>query len=313
MKFNDYVDAVKEDIRDYLPEEYQNVNINIYKVPKNNGVELTVLILKGNENICPNIYLEPYYEQYKNGMSFEETLSNISNFYQSQVMKMSSFQIGEFSYENVKDNLYVALVNAEKNEKRLTNIPHKIYEDLAAIYRIKVDIEPGQLGSITIHNEHLKLFNMDIETLHEQAMENMKKLMPYTFQNMNEVMAELMGISLEDLSGQAEEENSMWVLSNTKKVEGAAYMIDNDILKAISEQMNSNLIIIPSSIHEILILKEEEDMNIGFIKDMVAEVNSTQVEPEEVLSDSVYHYNKSEQVFSKIEDNCPVQCMDIRM
>jgi len=62
-----------------------------------------------------------------------------------------------------------------------------------------------------------------------------------------------------------------------------------------------------------LILKEEEDMDIGFIKDMVAEVNSTQVEPEEVLSDSVYHYNKSEQVFSKIEDNCPVQCMDIRM
>lgn len=313
MKFKEYAEAVKANILDYLPQEYQDVEACINKVNKNNGLELTAISLRGKDNIYPNIYLEPYFEQYQNGMTLEDSLKSISSVYQREMKRMPIFPIEEFTYDNIRDKLYVTLVNAEKNEKMLADMPHKNYEDLAAVYRIQVTISPNDRGSIAVNNSHLKMFGVDVETLHEQAMTNMRQILPYSFQNMNEIIAEMMGGLPEEFMVQEAEVSPMWVLSNTEKIQGAAYILDDTVLKDISEKLNSNLIILPSSIHESIILREDETMDLDYIKDMVAEINATQVEPEEVLSDSIYRYDAKEQTLSKVEDTCQTQGMKFEM
>lgn len=313
MKFNEYVEAVKANILDYLPQEYQDAEIHINKVNKNNGLELTAISLRGKDNISPNIYLEPYFEKYQDGMTLEDSLKSISSVYQREMKRMPVFPIEEFTYNNIKDKLYVTMVNAEKNEKMLAEMPHKNYEDLAAVYRIQVTVSPGNKGSIAVNNNHLRMFGVDIETLHEQAMANMKQILPYSFQNMKEIIAEMMGELPEEFMMLEAEDSPMWVLSNTEKIQGAAYMIDDAVLKNISEKLNSNLIILPSSIHEAIILREDENMDFDYIKDMVADINATQVEPDEVLSDSIYRYDAKEQTLSKVEDGCQTQGMKFGM
>jgi hypothetical protein len=313
MKFREYVEAVKANILDYLPQEYQDAEVLINKVNKNNGLELTAISLRGKENICPNIYLEPYFEKYQNGMTLEDSLRSISSVYQREMKRMPIFPIEEFTYDNINDKLYVTLVNAEKNEKLLSDMPHKNYEDLAAVYRIQVTVSPDNRGSIAIHNSHLKMFGVDIDTLHEQAMANMKQMLPYSFQNMNEIITEMMGGLPEEFKMQEAEDSPMWVLSNSEKMQGAAYMLDDTVLQDISNKIGSNLIILPSSVHEVIVLREDENMDLDYIKNMVADINATQVVPEEVLSDSIYRYDAREQTLSKVEDAGQTQGMKFDM
>ena len=313
MKLNEYAENVKANILEYLPQEYQDAEVQINKVSKNNGLELTAISIKGNENICPNIYLEPFFEQYNNGISLEDSLKSISDVYLREMKNIPVFPIEKFTYENIKDKLYVTLVNAEKNEKMLSDMPHKNYEDLATVYRIQVNVSPENRGSIAIHNSHLSMFGVDVETLHEQAMANMKQLMPYSFQNMNEILAEMMGDFPEELMLSEAEMCPMWVLTNIDKMNGAAYMLDDEVLRDISEKLDSNLIILPSSIHECIILCEDENMDLDYIRSMVGDVNATQVEPEEVLSDSIYRYDAKEQTLSKVEDAGQTQGMKFGM
>jgi hypothetical protein len=313
MNFKEYAEAVRENILDYLPQEYQDTEVHINKVNKNNGLELTAISLRGKENISPNIYLEPYFEKCQEGMTLEESIRSISSVYQREMNRIPVFPIEEFTYDNIKDKLYVTLVNAEKNEKMLADMPHKNYEDLAAVYRIQVTVSPDNRGSIAIHNNHLKMFGVDIETLHEQAMANMKQMLPYSFQNMNEIIAEMMGELPEEFTMQGAEVSPMWVLSNSEKMHGAAYMLDDTVLQEISNRIGGNLIILPSSIHESIILREDENMDLEYIKDMVADINATQVEPEEVLSDSIYRYDANEQTLSRVEDAGQTQGMKFGM
>ncbi|ADL05284.1 DUF5688 family protein [Lacrimispora saccharolytica] len=261
MNFIEYAESVRENILDYLPQEYQDTEVHINKVNKNNGLELTAISLRGKENISPNIYLEPFFQKYQDGMTLEESLKSISGVYQREMNRIPVFPIEGFTYDNIKDKLYVTLVNAEKNEKMLEDLPHKNYEDLASVYRIQVMVSPDNRGSIAIHNSHLKMFGVDIDTLHEQAMTNMKQMLPYFFESLNEILAEMMGGLPEEFMVLGAEISPMWVLSNSEKMQGASYMLDDTVLQDISDRIGGNLIILPSSVHECIILREDENMN----------------------------------------------------
>ena len=312
MTFNEYVEAVERDIMDYLPRKYQHVTPQVHKVDKNNGTQLTGLTLRGESTVCPNIYLESYYNLYKDGMSIGETLEEISEVFQREMKNLPGFSLEDFTYENMKDNLYYTVVNAAKNEKMLQEIPHQRREDLAIVYRVQVSAHEDGIASILLKNEHLDYFGVDTNTLHEQAIKSMPKIMPHTFQSMNDIMAEILDIGFEEFEV-VEGEKQMWVLSNEKKMQGAAYIFDDEVMSSIAEKLGGNLIVIPSSIHEIIILKEEEDMDLEYIHGMVSEVNESEVGPEEVLSNEIYRFNAKENKLSLIEDFAQNQSMSMNM
>lgn len=202
------------------------------------------------------------------------------------------------TYENIRKNVVYRLVNTESNHDLLEDIPHLEFLDLSIIFQCLVTQEDIGSASILIHNVHMKLWDITIQELYQDAVMNTPRLEEYEIKDMTEVMREIMTAENSDGSDQEEymEEFSdsvpMYVLSNKNRIEGAGCMLYPDLMKNFSEKIRSSFYIIPSSVHECLLLPTKENEQSGEIRNMIKEINDTQVSVEERLSYSLYYYDK---------------------
>ena len=115
---------------------------------------------------------------------------------------------------------------------------------------------------------------------------------------MNEVMVEMMGREQAEMMGiPIDGEEQMFVATVPDKIHGAGIIAYQDFMDQAAERVGGDFYILPSSIHEILIVPDNGQMDLAQLQDMVREVNATQVLPEEKLTDNVYHYDSQEKVF----------------
>ena len=297
MKIEDFMEKVKNSVIEKLGKEYQ---VTVCKSDKNNGVVCTGLRVQKNDcSVAPLIYLDEHFRQYKNGNT---TLSSIVKYVVKESRKKSPcVDIQQYLiYENIRKNVVYRLVNTESNRDLLEDIPHLEFLDLSIIFRCTVaqkDIGPA---SILIHNVHMKLWDITIQELYQDAVMNTPRLEEYEIKSMTEVMREIMTEENSDGSGQDAymEEFSdsvpLYVLSNKNRIEGAGCMLYPDLMKDFSDTIGSSFYIIPSSVHECLLLPPKEDVQGGEIRNMIKEINDTQVSIEERLSYSLYYYDKDE-------------------
>lgn len=199
-------------------------------------------------------------------------------------------------------SLTVAVCNEEANRLQLSDMPHEQREDLALYYGVRVPPMVNKNGIIAIHNSQLEKWGISSEQLEKDAWENMEKEYPAVFRTIDDVIYGIQdGIALGPEGTGIEEyvENDiMFVLSNRDNVQGAVYIFDEKIMEKIAEKLDSSLVIFPSSIHESIIIRETEDMDMEFMRGMVREVNEISVTPEERLSDEVYHYDRETGILS---------------
>lgn len=297
MKIEDFMEKVKNSVIEKLGKEYQ---VTVCKSDKNNGVVCTGLRVQKNDcSVAPLIYLDEHFRQYKNGNT---TLSSIVKYVVKQSRKKSPcVDIQQYLiYENIRKNVVYRLVNTESNRDLLEDIPHLEFLDLSIIFRCTVAQEDIGPASILIHNVHMKLWDITIQELYQDAVMNTPRLEEYEIKSMTEVMREIMTEENSDGSGQDAymEEFSdsvpLYVLSNKNRIEGAGCMLYPDLMKDFSDTIGSSFYIIPSSVHECLLLPPKEDVQGGEIKNMIKEINDTQVSIEERLSYSLYYYDKDE-------------------
>lgn len=283
MDFNVFVENIVDLLQQKMGHDY---NISVTRVTKNNDIELTgVILMKASDNISPTIYLEGLYAEYQDGTAMEELAEKVITFYEEQMpsggLDMDFFQ----DFELVKDRIFYKLVSFEKNTRLLEKIPYYKWNDLALIFYYAMEEEKIGRASITIHHHHLEMWEQSLDTLYAVARENMKEHMPELLVSMKDLLEEMAGLHLgEDMP------LPMYVLTNQDKVYGAAAMLYSEQMKELAEKWQSDLLILPSSIHEVLLLPDDGQNEYAFYRKMVEEVNTTQVEPEEVLSYSLYRY-----------------------
>lgn len=297
MKIEDFMEKVKNSVIEKLGKEYQ---VTVCKSDKNNGVVCTGLRVQKNDcSVAPLIYLDEHFRQYKNGNT---TLSSIVKYVVKESRKKSPcVDIQQYLiYENIRKNVVYRLVNTESNRDLLEDIPHLEFLDLSIIFRCTVAQEDIGPASILIHNVHMKLWDITIQELYQDAVMNTPRLEEYEIKSMTEVMREIMTEENSDGSDQdacmEEFSDSMplYVLSNKNRIEGAGCMLYPDLMKDFSDTIGSSFYIIPSSVHECLLLPPKEDVQGGEIRNMIKEINDTQVSIEERLSYSLYYYDKDE-------------------
>lgn len=182
------------------------------------------------------------------------------------------------------------LVNAERNAERLETVPARRIADLAALYRVVVSEDETGTASYILSTEQRLNAQISVEELDEAAMINTSKV-GFTVQSMYEVMAEMMHIDESTVEEMCEGGPGMFVLSNKRKINGASIILYNEQLAQLSEKLNDDLLIMPSSIHEVLAVPASS-MNAIDLKQMVREVNDTEVSEQEILGYSVYRYNR---------------------
>ena len=296
MNYENFKQYVADHIKGFLPQDYNVHEISITEQRKNNNVIWDALSIKGDRNIVPAIYLEPYYQAYTEGVKLDVILQKIADVYMESMKQAGEFSADRFQYEKVKNGIFVVVQNAEMNRELLENVPHEIRDDLALLYRVNVELSNGEKGSVLIHNTHLESWGIDEKTLKEVAWNNMHNYYPPEFSNMSNV---LRSVGYDEIPEDVEFVE-MYVLGNKDKQYGAVYMFDTEVMSRIAGEIGGDLVVIPSSIHESILLKKQKETDFDTLREMVKEVNRTQLHPTEILSDEVYQYSRDTQVLSRV-------------
>ena len=293
MTMEEFSSYIKDHIFDDASGNYEGVSAELQDVTKNNGMELHGLVIKDEASkIAPTIYLEGSYEKYKNGMDVGEIMADIRDVYDTH-RSPQNLAVDFFTdFDQAKDRLAMKIVNYDKNKEMLENLPHFKYGDLAAIFQVQVDANEFGNAVITVRNEHMNMWGTNPTEMMEAAKANMEEKAPMNIRSMMDVMADMMGMSREDMEEMGADSMPMYVMTNETKINGAAAMIFTDKLQEFAESHDCNMFILPSSIHEVLLIPEDAGMDVESLKAMVSEVNANEVAPEEVLSDNVYFYDK---------------------
>lgn len=300
MEFTSFTTLVREEVEKRAGESYK---VRINDVRKNNGVILRGLtVMQDDSNISPTNYLNNYYEAYENG---EATLVNVVNdvmdtYYRNKVNQSVDMRYF-MNYACVKEHIVYKLVNTEKNKELLEDIPHVEFLDLSVVFQCLVAKECLGTASILIHNAHIKLWDIPVMELFRAAKDNTQRILGYEIKGINDAIYEIMqedeqeGFCFDGCIAEFADSVPMYVLSNKSRVEGAACMIYPDLIKDFAEALGSSLYIIPSSIHELLLLPVTNANESQDIKNMIREINDTQVKMEEILSYSLYLFDKEKE------------------
>lgn len=284
MNYEEFKEKVVEEFPNYLPEEYKGVPIKQKQTKKVNQV-LDTLYLDTGSSIAPMIYINNMYEYYSQTYvthSFNSVMrrfvSALADVYKSQ-MAVPRFD---------KSRVVFQFVNTEMNRDMLQDVPHREFLDLSIIYRWFIGVDQDNFKSVIITSEFATNVGLTEHDLYTLAYENTKKLLSPTISSLVDFMQEL----VIGMSGDAViPEIPMLVVTNAWKTNGAISIFFADVQEEIAEAFGSDFYILPSSTHEVLVLPEDLYKSCDF-KSLVQEINQTEVEPEEKLSDSVYYYSR---------------------
>lgn len=290
----------------------QDYTVRIEKITKNNKVSYdAVVIFEKEKHISPSVYLDEYFKEYKEGKNIAELALAIIVSYEKYKDEMKFDTSELLEYERMKERLYVRVINAGMNEELLETMPHRIYNDFAMIvYAIIEDSENSRMTMNVTHG-NIKLWNISAKQLFDEAIENTRSKQPHEIRKMSDVMKEILvakvlrcgykigedtridELLLQEFEAiEASERHEMYMLSNARNRDGAVYMLFDDVLENIADMVNNDIILIPSSIHEVLIVPMSDEADCDYLCDLVKFVNNKNLEPIEVLSDKVYVYER---------------------
>ena len=274
----------------------------IIDVLKNNNLTLKALsIIEEKSNVSPQIYLEDFYDKFINsvtGIDIDDIAESVISFYEKHRVESVT---GDFFYnfEDLRNNIHYKIINADANKTLLDSVPNDKFLDLAKVYVVNVNLPGIGLGNILINNKHLEIWQVTVNDLEMAAFENLQNE-EILFQSLNDMVS---SIVLENEIGDfdidcLDENGFMYVLSNKDKFLGARLLLRKNLLHDIAEKLKSDLIILPSSLHEVIILKDKYKNDVDNLHDMVQDVNGSVVDKQDFLSDNVYLYVREE---NKIE------------
>lgn len=288
MDYQQFVAVIKEKVAQSLGD---GMSLEIRTTLKNNGRErIGLTISQGKTNISPTIYLEEYYQQFEKGNSPEDIVESILDVYH-EVNFEHTWQIHSIkNFAEIQSKIVYKVISAGKNEEFLKAVPVIYYLDLAIVFYILFEVDDSGTATIPITNELMELWGTKARELYEIAKKNSPLLLPATLKPMRVVIEELLGNECESC---ILDDDIMFVLTNQLRNFGAACILYGDILEQINGQLDENYYILPSSIHEVIIIPESQSPGKEQLLEMVAEINETQVDPEEVLSNQVYYYDSN--------------------
>ena len=296
------MEAFAGTVKTAMESHYGNgYRVTVQDVQKNNGLVLTgITILKKDCNIAPTIYLNQAFEQYQEGRTMESICREFIRMYEEHKVQTDFDVSCVTDFAKVQARICYKLINAEKNKALLADAPHVLLEDLAVIFYILVSNDAEGTGTITIKNNMLELWDVNTDTLYELALANTQRLFRGSVQSMANVMMDILSKQMDeeaaeefyDMMVDADDMIPMYVCTNTMKLNGAGVILYRGLLQEFADRVDSDVFILPSSIHETLLIPANADMEVEYLKDMVRTVNRTEVAPDEILSDSVYRYNR---------------------
>lgn len=314
MNYNEFCEELRLTVQSIIGADYK---VSLMQVNKLNGVTRQSLVIQKDSDIStPNIYMEEYYELYQEGRNIETLSAEVISRY-FQAGKELDFIVPRIKeFDMVKDKIFFKLINFDKNKALLGTLPYVKWLDLAVVFCILVKQDVEGIGSFYISNPLMYGWNVNIDTVYKHALINTPRLFGSSVRMMDDIIRDILGKNFESAGVKdsfdavmdtilSEQSNAngfhkMYVASNSIGENGAVWLLYKEELHALSNKLKSDLYLLPSSIHEIIIIKADDKLQSDQLLDMVREVNDTQVPIQEVLSDNVYYFNRETDTVSPL-------------
>lgn len=284
--------------------------ISLRRQSKNNGIHTdTLCILSQGEPICPSLSFSEYWKRYQNGESREELLQEILSFCQTQPPQQPWDFSHVLSYSHARPYLAPKLIHRERNRELLEQLPYQTFLDLAVVSCLCF-FSPGQpAASSPIYTRHLAMWGISPENLQMDAFQNAERILPPMLLPLDTLICQVVREEvaefpwkdapdapslIQDLCGEPSQ-LPMYVLTNSRRYLGGANLLREDLLKSFAKQHQCGFFILPSSIHEAILIPETAGVAPQNLKEMLMEINVAAVTPEEWLSDEVYYYSAEQE------------------
>ena len=294
MNYNQFKQCLLSILKEKYPEdEYE---INIRQITKNNGLHLDGLcIFKKTEPVSPTIYLDSYYESYIGGTILADIIFEIEREYERGMKLKPSFPNVEAYYEAVRPQIIMRLVNYDKNKEILAECPHIRYHDLAVSFRWLAHQDEIGISTALISNKELERWGISLDQLFEDAIRNTELMFPVQINRLRDVMASKGMVT--DTG-----EFDLYLITNRQGINGATCILYHNVLRDFAEIYQRSFYLLPSSIHEMMICFDDEQISIDMLLSLVREANHIVVTMGEVLSDNIYYYDHDKDELFMIEN-----------
>lgn len=288
MSYREFCEKVAKLLREFLGEGYK---VGIKEVIKNNSVKMIGLDagVEG-DSVSQIMYMENSYAEYLEGrLSVVEAAENAMKNFKSN-LEQPPIDVSEvralLEWDMIKGKVMSRLINTEMNKELLQTLPHREFLDLSIIYYIYATDD----STMNITNQHIEYWGVDEEQLYDCAKVNVGKA-ESVFKSMSDMIAEILELDVNESTKERKktQADAMFVLTNRRRYLGSIYLTDEDVMKRIKEKIG-NFVIIPSCIHELIILPQKDFSNYYQLAQMVKNMNASEVEKQDVLSNHVYLY-----------------------
>lgn len=305
MEIMEFCQKVKKSLAEEIGE---GITLSVKQITKNNGVVLHgITVSRDGMNVSPNLYMDGLYAAYEGGETFRAVMEEVRKIYMASKVESSVDMSFFLNYEKMKEKVVYKAIGYGRNKELLRQIPHILFLDMALVFYCHVPQKELGSATILVYNSHLKMWGVTKERLYWDAQKNTPRILPARILSMEEMMKE---ICVLDRIGEEEPEDMekieegsvpdfgfgkggrMFVLGNEKKLFGAATMFYRGVIEEFSDGMGKSLFILPSSVHEVILVPDDGLQEAEELWKMVCEINETQVEPEDILTDSVYYFSR---------------------
>lgn len=315
MDLEEFRKRVLDEFMDYMPERYSDCRLVEHKVSKVNeelsGITITPREKKGSF-IAPTFYIERMYGQYLEDGNFERTMASQARYLEESIKAVPSIPDLK-DLESFKSKIIYQLVSKDLNAPLISKCPHRDFEDLSVIYRVITRVDGRGLTGFLVTNEVASSAGWLEEDLYRYARANTPHILPFMVERIEQTLVRLVKerkgkIDMaEEFPGFNSIPNNerVYIVTNSIGYFGADALLYPDVIKQAADIIGTDCYVLPSSIHDLIILSSEFYSGQNKLLKLVRDTNMTQVSPQEKLSDSIYYYSRTDNQIRRV-DSCEV-------
>ena len=294
-----FLDEVAEKLQAAQNPFSGQIRVNVKDVEKANGMSYRGIEVADDQlGMGVTINMDKHYKMYLAGKPLDEIVDLVQQQAMDAFEERPDVDISRVKdYESLCSNVMMEAVSREKNAEYLQNVPHFDMADLSIIYRVNVAESRNQgIGVITVDNRLLNSMGVSLDQFQKDVFDQVLSGDPPVLKSLTEVLG---GSFIGDISGP---DGGLFLATNSNALYGASVIAIPGFLDQAAEELGGSFYILPSSVHEVLFLKNDQAMEVQDLENMVQEINESIVSPEEQLSDRVYHYDAKGKIFELASD-----------
>lgn len=294
-----FLDEVAEKLQATQSPFTGQFQVNVKDVEKANGMSYRGIVVTDQQTgMGVTINMDKHYKMYLAGKPVDEITDLVQQQARKALDERPDVDISRVkNYESLCSNVMMQAISREKNAEYLQNVPHFDMADLSIIYRVNVGGTRNHgIGVVTVDNRLLESMGVSQDQFQKDVFDRALTGEPPILKSLTEVIG---GSFLGDDFGP---DGGLFLATNRDALYGASVIAIPGFLDQAAEKLGGSFYILPSSVHEVLLLKNNEAVSVQELETMVRDINESIVIPEEQLSDRVYHYDAQEKVFELASD-----------